>query len=156
MASIARALANLPTLDRTLLEVSARCQNIVALESLLESLKLPATSESQRSLSGPGGESGSGSSNFLEPLLASLDTSSLPSYFWRSLAEGLAPRVTDLLVKGGVTARALRGHRERVRESIRECVLKGSQGPGRARERSGAWEREAAVMVGSIIGALGR
>ena len=32
LASIARALANLPSLDRTLLEVSARCQNSVALE----------------------------------------------------------------------------------------------------------------------------
>lgn len=150
LASIARALANLPNLDRTLLEVSARCQNIVALEALLETVKAPShpTNESEKGGSEP--------SNFLRPLLAALDTSSLPSYFWRSLAEGLAGRVSDLVARGGVNARALRSQRDKVRESIRDCVFKGSQGPGGARGREGAWEREAAVMVGSVIGALGR
>jgi hypothetical protein len=33
LASLTRALATLPTLDRTLLEIAARCQNIVALEA---------------------------------------------------------------------------------------------------------------------------
>ena len=150
LASIARALANLPNLDRTLLEVSARCQNIVALEALLETVKAPSHPTNQT-------ESGSNElSNFLQPLLAALDTSSLPSYFWRSLAEGLAGRVSDLVARGGVNARTLRSQRDRVRESIRDCVLKGSQGPGGARGREGAWEREAAVMVGSVIGALAR
>ena len=150
LASIARALANLPNLDRTLLEVSARCQNIVALEALLESVKAPPhpTNKTQ--------SGGSELSNFLQPLLAALDTSSLPSYFWRSLAEGLAGRVSDLIARGGVNARTLRSQRDRVRESIRDCVFKGSQGPGGARGRDGAWEREAAVMVGSVIGALAR
>lgn len=41
LASTARALGTLPTLTRTLLEVSARCQNIVALEALLESIQPP-------------------------------------------------------------------------------------------------------------------
>ena len=150
LASIARALANLPNLDRTLLEVSARCQNIVALEALLETVKAPSHPTNQT-------ESGSSElSNFLQPLLAALDTSSLPSYFWRSLAEGLAGRVSDLVARGGLNARTLRSQRDRVRESIRDCVFKGSQGPGGARGREGAWEREAAVMVGSVIGALGR
>ena len=150
LASIARALANLPNLERTLLEVSARCQNIVALEALLETVKVPSppTKEGINSASEP--------SNFLRPLLAALDTSSLPSYFWRSLAEGLAGRVSDLVGRGGVNARTLKSQRDRVRESIRDCVFKGSQGPGGARGREGAWEREAAVMVGSVIGALGR
>ncbi len=150
LASIARALANLPNLDRTLLEVSARCQNIVALESLLESVKPLAIKsiETVYKVSEP--------TNFLQPLLAALDTSSLPSYFWRSLAEGLAARVSDLVGRGGVNARTLRSQRERVRESIRDCVFKGSQGPGGSRGREGAWEREAAVMVGSVVGALGR
>ncbi|KAL2045681.1 hypothetical protein N7G274_002111 [Stereocaulon virgatum] len=151
LASIARALANLPNLDRTLLEVAARCQNIVALESLLETVKplaKPATMDLTTGESEP--------SNFLHPLLAALDTSSLPSYFWRSLAEGLAGRVSDLVSRGGVNARALRSQRERVRESIRDCVFKGSQGPGGVRGREGTWEREAAVMVGSVVGALGR
>ena len=150
LAAIARALANLPNLDRTLLEVSARCQNIVALEALLETVKVPSHPTQDNIISG--GEP----SNFLRPLLAALDTSSLPSYFWRSLAEGLAGRVSDLVARGGVNARSLRSQRDRVRESIRDCVFKGSQGPSGARGREGAWEREAAVMVGSVVGALGR
>ena len=150
LASIARALANLPNLDRTLLEVSARCQNIVALEALLETVKVPSH-PTQDTI-----DSGGEPSNFLRPLLAALDTSSLPSYFWRSLAEGLAGRVSDLVGRGGVNARTLRSQRDRVRESIRDCVIKGSQGPSGARGREGAWEREAAVMVGSVVGALGR
>lgn len=150
LASIARALANLPNLDRTLLEVSARCQNIVALEALLETVKAPSHPSIDIKMGG------SELSNFLQPLLAALDTSSLPSYFWRSLAEGLAGRVSDLVARGGVNARTLRSQRDRVRESIRDCVFKGSQGPGGARGREGVWEREAAVMVGSVIGALGR
>ena len=150
LAAITRALANLPNLDRTLLEVSARCQNIVALESLLETVKPPPPAGTETA------KDDSEHKDFLQPLLASLDTSSLPSYFWRSLAEGLAARVSDLVGRGGVAARALRNQRDRVRESIRDCVLKGSQGPGGARGREGAWEREAAVMVGSVVGALGR
>lgn len=150
LASIARALANLPNLDRTLLEVSARCQNIVALESLLEAVRPVPRPRSD------GNHGNQQESNFLKPLLASLDTSSLPSYFWRSLAEGLSGRVTDLVTKGGATARTLRSQREKIRESIKECVLRGSRGPGGSRGREGAWEREAAVMVGSIIGPLGR
>ena len=150
LASIARALANLPNLERTLLEVSARCQNIVALESLLETVKpLPSASTE-----GADGEKEQGS--FLARLLSSLDTSSLPSYFWRSLAEGLSSRVTDLVSRGGVNARTLRSNRDRVRDSMRDCVFKGRQGPGGARGNQGAWEREAAVMVGSVIGALSR
>jgi len=153
LASLARALANLPTLERTLLEVSARCQNVVALESLLSTLHPPSTPSSQSPIA-----------DLLQPLLLALDTSSLPSYFWRTLAEGLAPRVADLVNKGGVPARALRGARERIREGARECVLRGSRGPGGGgksggdpdRGGKGEWEREAAVMVGSVVGLLGR
>ncbi|KAL9099208.1 MAG: hypothetical protein Q9163_005263 [Psora crenata] len=150
LASLTRALTNLPNLDRTLLEVSARCQNIVALESLLESVKPPLQPSPDRA------NDGRQSPNFLEPLLASLDTPSLPSYFWRSLAEGLASRVSELISKGGATARTLRSQKERVKGSIRDCVIRGSQGPAGGRGREGAWEREAAVMVGSVVGALGR
>ena len=150
LASITRALTNLPSLDRTLLEVSARCQNIVALESLLETIKpLSALVEDER-------KDSQSSVNLLEPLLSSLDTSSLPSYFWRSLAEGLAGRVSDLVSRGGTAARTLRYQRDQVRGSLRDCVIRGSQGPAGGRGREGAWEREAAVMVGSVISALGR
>ncbi|KAI4225113.1 MAG: hypothetical protein L6R36_004170 [Xanthoria steineri] len=151
LASVGRALNSLPTLDRTLLEVSARCQNIVALEKLLGSTKPPQHPQSRSNEQGE-----EQSRTLLEPLLAALDTSSLPSFFWRSLAEGLGPRVADLVIKGGVVARALKSQRERVKDSIRECVLRGSQSPGDATRKAGAWEREAAVMVGSVMGPLGR
>ena len=150
LASIARALTNLPSLDRTLLEVSARCQNVVALESLLETIQ-PLPRDGKEVTKGDPEQA-----NLLQPLLASLDTTSLPSYFWRSLAEGLASRVSDLVSRGGVNARTLRSQREKVRENIRDCVIRGSQGPSGPRGREGAWEREAAVMVGSVVGALGR
>ncbi|KAF1987598.1 hypothetical protein K402DRAFT_453295 [Aulographum hederae CBS 113979] len=157
LAALARALATLPTLDRTLLEVSARCQNIVALEALLESIKPPPHFLLESSTLTP-------PSNFLQPLLQSLDTSSLPSYFWRSLASSLSARVQEILSKGGVSARTLRSNKERVRDSIRTCVSRGSKLPANASGRGkegkaqsvGNWEREAAVMVQSVMGPLGR
>jgi len=44
-----------------------------------------------------------------------------------------------------------------VREAVRECVERGSRLPGTAGEegkRTGNWEREAAVMVGAVVGPL--
>ncbi len=41
IAGLSRALAALPSLERALAEVSARCQNVVALEAVLESMKIP-------------------------------------------------------------------------------------------------------------------
>ena len=155
-ASIGRALSELPTLQRTLREVSARCQNIVALESLLADVKAP-----EHPLLADGEDVKDAARNLLDPLLHSLDTSSLPSYFWRSLASSLGPRVQDILSRGGVSARTLRSNRDRVRDEIRQCVLQGSQMPSGVMSRSGgqmvgAWEREAAVMIGSVVGPLGR
>lgn len=154
LASLARSLATLPTLDRTLLEVSARCQNIGALESLLETIKPP----SHPLLSEPVSAEKSKSRNFLQPLLQTLDTASLPSYFWRSLASSLSPRVQEIMHRGGVSARTLRTNKDRVRDSVRECVNRGSQLPGapstKAKAVAGSWEREAAVMVGSILGQI--
>ncbi len=160
LASLTRALGTLPTLDRTLIEISARCQNIVALEALLASLpppEHPLLSSSTTTTS----HSPSSSPTLLSALLLSLDTSSLPSYFWRTLASALSPRISDLLSKGGVSARTLRSNREAVREAVRECVLRGSQLPtsslrGVKGVAKGNWEREAAVMVGAVGGALGR
>lgn len=151
LASLSRSLATLPTLDRTLLEVSARCQNIIALESLLSSTTppphplLPSTAPAPQ--------------NFLQPLLQSLETGSLPSYFWRTLAGGLSTKVMEIMNKGGVSARTLKSNRNGVRDAIRECVVRGSQPPAGIGERKapeGNWEREVAVMVGSVMGALGR
>ncbi|KAF2084530.1 hypothetical protein K490DRAFT_75786 [Saccharata proteae CBS 121410] len=146
LAALTRALATLPTLDRTLLEISARCQNIVALEALLEGIRTPQPPQNQQP-----------PPNLLSPLLSSLDTSSLPSFFWRSLASALPPRVQDIVQRGGVSARTLRSNRDRVREAVRECVGRGSRVPGRGALKvanGGGWEREAAVMVGSILGGL--
>ncbi|ESZ96706.1 hypothetical protein SBOR_2916 [Sclerotinia borealis F-4128] len=154
LASLSRALATLPTLDRTLLEVSARCQNILALESLLASMQPPPHPNLPSEDMAP--------TNFLQPLLTSLETGSLPSYFWRTLAGGLTTKVQEIVNKGGVSARTLRSNRNSVRDAIRECVVKGSRAPAgitalKSENKSdGSWEREVAVMVGSVMGPLGR
>lgn len=160
LASLARALSSPHTLlDRTLLEVSARCQNIVALEALLAGISPSSIAAAKEART----TSRTAQPTLLASLLAALDTSSLPSYFWRSLAEGLAPRVHELVSKGGAPARTLKAQKERLRDGIRGCVLRGSQGvqgfgaEGAGRGKgNGEWEREAAVMVGSVLGALGR
>ncbi|MCJ1338990.1 hypothetical protein MMC09_004279 [Bachmanniomyces sp. S44760] len=174
LASVARALNTLPTLNRTLLEVSARCQNVIALEALLESIKPPAhpqldhldemTGNSVTMRTDPNvlkPETSIHSTtppNLLVPLLTALDTSSLPSYFWRSLASGLSNRVQDIVLKGGAGARTLRSQRDKVRESIRECVIRGCQIPAGIKKSGGeiGWDREVGVMVASVTGPLGR
>lgn len=160
-ASIGRALSTLPTLERTLLEVSARCQNVVALESLLAGIKPPVHPLLSDGTAVASEDVSTSDANLLRPLLHALDTASLPSYFWRSLASSLSPRVQDILSRGGVSARTLRSNRDRVRDEIRQCVLQGSQMPSGMVSRGGGqivgnWEREAAVMVGSVVGPLGR
>jgi len=163
LASLSRSLATLPTLDRTLVEISARCQNIVALEALLASTKPPPHPLLQSADDATATPSDPPIPNFLAPLLQSLDTASLPSYFWRTLASALSPRVQDILNRGGVSARTLRSNRDAVREKLRACVDRGSRLPeglggvsGRDAKESGTWEREAAVMVGAVVGVLGR
>lgn len=153
LASLARSLAATPTLDRTLLEVSARCQNILALESLLLSIAPPPHPTLPAATAVP--------TNFLLPLLSHLETGSLASYFWRSLAGGLSTKVMEIINRGGVSARTLRTKKDSVRDAIRECVIRGSTPPAGVVAKKGentekAWEREIAVMVGSVVGALGR
>lgn len=165
LSSLARALSMLPSLDRALTEVSGRCQDLAALEALLAGFKrpvhpfLPPPPPRQPA-------TGTESEDYLlQPLLQVLDTSSLPSYFWRSLASSLPSRVQEILSRGGVSARTLRSNRDRIRTELRECVLRGSQLPstivskgraGGAAVLVGNWEREAAVMVSSVVGPLGR
>jgi Golgi transport complex subunit 5 len=182
IASLSRALGTLPTLDRTLLEISARCQNLIALETLLESTKPPPlpSAPSTAYLNPQASNSNLPQTqlqlitptNLLTPFLQALETSSLPSYFWRSLGSSLSPRVHELVVKGGVQARTLKTNRNSIRDAIRECVIRGSVAPGigagKGRKRGAGegteasqrgeenWEREIAVMVGAIVGALGR
>lgn len=159
LASLTRALAALPTLERTALEVAARCQNILALESLLSSI-IPPTHPLLQNPSRPT-KAFTPPANLLQPLLASLETGSLPSYFWRSLAGGLTSRVQDIMMKGGLNARTLKSNRNAVRDIIRECVIKGCTAPAgigapKDKRPENVWEREVAVMVGSIMGPLSR
>jgi hypothetical protein len=87
--------------------------------------------------------------------LQALDTSSLPSYFWRSLASNMSTRMQEIMYKGGVSARTLRSNKDRIRDAVRECVDRGSRLPGEKAGRKGeGWEREAAVMVGSVVGGI--
>ncbi|KAJ4285988.1 Conserved oligomeric Golgi complex subunit [Collariella sp. IMI 366227] len=163
MLQALEALATLPSLERTLAEVSARCQNVVALEAVLEGAKVPA-----HPLLSQGKQAGA-CGNMLQLLLAHLETGSLASYFWRTMANSMAPRVQEIVAKGGVSARTLRTNRQSVGEAIKECVARGSQLPsavaaaakvkGKGGERDTGtrhWEREVAVMVGSIVNNLGR
>ncbi|KAI1100542.1 oligomeric Golgi complex subunit 5 [Jackrogersella minutella] len=161
IASLARSLATLPSLDRTLLEVSARCQNIVALEIILAATNAPAHPLL------PAHKHTSDKSNLLQPLLAYLETGSLASYFWRTMASSLSSRVQEIVNRGGVSARTLKTNRNSVGEAVRECVIRGSQPPstittnkGKPQkgdsEKTSGWDREVAVMVGSVIGNLGR
>ena len=70
----------------------------------------------------------------------------------------------EIVARGGVSARTLKSQRERVKESIRECVVRGCQnvgsggggGVGRESRGEGGWEREVGVMVGSVVWVLGR
>ncbi|KAL2014064.1 hypothetical protein VTN00DRAFT_1589 [Thermoascus crustaceus] len=186
LQALSRALTMLSTMDRTLVEISGRCQDIVALEAILETLRPPphpllATSSSaapeqqqngDKEAKTPPTNNDKNKNNLLRPLLQSLDTSSLASYFWRSLASSLTSRVQDLVSRGGASSRNLKANRERLRADIRECVLRGSQLPaasllaGRGQTGGGAGadavvargtlEREAAVMVGAVVGPLGR
>ncbi|KAJ5692976.1 hypothetical protein N7462_002399 [Penicillium macrosclerotiorum] len=171
--SLARALSQLPTMDRTLGEVSARCQDIVALESILRILQPPHhpflnfAATADQSPSNLESEMEATKTNLLQPLLQALDTSSLPSYYWRSVASALTSRVQEILNRGGVSARTLRSNRDRLKMEIRECVMrashvsttsllaeKGRSGPDTV--SVGNWEREAAVMVSSVVGPIGR
>lgn len=186
-ASIARGLSQLPNLDRACSEVSGRCQNVVGFEVMLAQVTVPEhpsfkqeqQSDAQRDVEDELDEQDIDDievelkeldlreqadmeqrTSVLELLLKSLDTNSLVSYFWRSLASNLTSRVQEIMNRGGVTARTLKSNRDMVRDEIRDCVARGSKTPtGLTEARSSSianWEREAAVMVQSVIGPLNR
>jgi len=148
LAALAKALATLPNLDRTLTEVAARCHSILALEALLSTILPPAHPLLLSSISPP--------VNMLQPLLQNLETGSLASYFWRTLADGLSGKIVEILNKGGVSARALRSQRELVARKVRKCVEDGCVVQGGKEGKGVNWDREAAVMVGSVTGPLSR
>ncbi len=158
--TIGRALSNLPSLDGALLDVAARCQNIVSLEQLLLKTPVPslptAEEEEKQELGEVPTAPAPKQRNLLPPILAALETSNLTGFFWRSLAGTLAPRVNELVSKGGPTARGLRQHREEIRDMVRDAVERGCAGVEGGKERRGEFEREVAVMVGAVTGPLGR
>ena len=171
--NLAKALSQLPTVERVLADVSTRCQDIVALEFILRSLRPPthplltsATVHGNQSTD-PETSTDPSKANLLQPLLQALDTSSLPSYFWRALASSLTSRVQEIINRGGVSARTLRSNRDRLKAEIKACVMRASQASATSllaeKGRSGTdtvvvgnWEREAAVMVSSVVGPLSR
>ena len=145
LASLARSLTALSTLDRTLNDVVTRCANIVALEKILAS-ESPAdpVEGTQRDSTEEGG--GAGKPTLLTPLLKALDTPNLPTHFFRTLASNLEPRVREIVNRGGLAAKNLRDSKERVRAGLRDCVLKGVASSGGAKGMEGL----AAMMVGAV------
>lgn len=149
ITTLSRSLGQLPSLEKSLAEVTARCQSIISLEIVLSVTKspshplLPAAVDKQGLL--------------LPLLLAHLETGSLPSYFWRTMASSLGGRVQEIMNRGGVVARTLKSHRTAVGDAIRQAVVRGSQVPlalsgVKVKERSQVnWDREVAVMVGSVV-----
>jgi hypothetical protein len=173
--TLGRALGQLPTLDRALAEVAAKCQNILALEFVLDTTKAPPhpllqfhpaiASNITTTASTTGTSYQQKQQNLLQPLLAYLETGSLASYFWRSLAGSMVTRVQEISTRGGAVTRTLKANRANVGEAIRECVIKGSKLPKAlstskhrkgVKAEEGKWEREIAVMVGSVVNNLGR
>ncbi|KAG5992488.1 hypothetical protein E4U54_003623 [Claviceps lovelessii] len=190
ITALSRSLGQLSSLDRALAEVTLRCQNVIALEMILQENKPPnhpllPSSSSSSSSSHPSSHSAtttattttttssSSSSSttkttthkhpspMIQPLLAHLETGSLASYFWRTMAGSLATRVQDIVHRGGVVARTLRANKTHVAESIRHAVLRGSRPPaafitGKNKEHAAEanWDREIAVMVGSVTNHL--
>lgn len=154
ITSLSRSLGQLPSLDRALSEVTLKCQNVIAVEMILQESKPPnhpllpdSTTHKEPSL--------------IQPLLAHLETGSLASYFWRTMAGSLATRVQDIVHRGGVVARTLKSNKANVGDAIRQAVLKGSQPPaafttGKKKEKAAEvnWDREVAVMVGSVTNNL--
>ncbi|OAQ82665.1 conserved oligomeric golgi complex subunit 5 [Purpureocillium lilacinum] len=162
ITTLSRSLGQLPSLDRALAEVTSKCQSIVGLEVVLESTKppvhplLPTASASAQKQTTTGG-------NLLQPLLSHLETGSLASYFWRTMAGSLATRVQDIVSRGGVVARTLKTNKGNVSDAIRLAVVRGCQPPGalsagKGKGKTGEanWDREVAVMVGSVVNNLGR
>ncbi|KAF4501970.1 COG5-conserved oligomeric golgi complex [Fusarium agapanthi] len=153
ITALSRSLGQLPTLDKALADVMTKCQNVVSLEAVLETTRPPAhpllPTSSQPT-----------QSSLLQFLLAHLETGSLASFFWRTMASSLATRVQDIMNRGGVVARTLRTNKNTVGDAIRQAVVKGSQlhsalAGSKARTKTKVnWDREVAVMVGSVVNNL--
>ncbi|PTB37917.1 uncharacterized protein TrAFT101_005211 [Trichoderma asperellum] len=154
-AALSRSLGQLPTLDKSLVEVVSHCQNIASLELILETTEapthplVPASAKKKQQ-------------NLVRLLLSRFETSSLISYFWRSMASNISARVQEIATRGGIVARTLRTNKNVVGDAIRQAVIKGSQTPNvfsSSKKKPGveaSWDREIAVMTGSVLNNIGR
>lgn len=153
VTTFSRSLGQLPSLEKALAEVTAKCQNIVVLELLLSNMKAPTHPLLPPNIL-------ISSTNLLQPFLSVLETGSLPSYFWRMVASSISGRVQDIVTRGGAVARTLRANKNNVGEAIRVAVIAGCQippayqGPKAKLFPESHWDREIAVMVGSVLNNL--
>nr|WOD46283.1 Conserved oligomeric Golgi complex subunit [Trichoderma atroviride] len=155
-AALSRSLGQLPTLDKSLVEVVSHCQNIASLELILEATEdpthplVPASAKKKQH------------QTLLRLLLSRFETNSLISYFWRSMASNISARVQEIATRGGIVARTLRTNKNVVGDAIRQAVIKGSQTPNvfsSGKKKPGveaSWDREVAVMTGSVLNNIGR
>ena len=143
LSALARSLTALSTLDRSCTEVATRCQNLVSLGSLLHGIPRPDNAE--------GGKKGE--KTLLDSVLDALDTPSLQSRFFRSLATGLEPRVREVVNRGGANARILKGAKERLRNALKGTVERGLVGL-EGEKQMGGLDLAVAVMLGAV-GSLG-
>ncbi|KAL6877157.1 Golgi transport complex subunit 5 domain-containing protein [Trichoderma novae-zelandiae] len=154
-AALSRSLGQLPTLDKSLSEVVSYCQNVATLELILEATETPAhplfpapAKKKQHSL--------------YQLLLSRFETNSLVSYFWRTMASNISARVQEIATRGGIVARTLRTNKNVVGDAIRQAVVRGGQIPNvftSSKKKpvvEASWDREIAVMVGSVMNNIGR
>ena len=172
-----------PAFDRSLSEIVSKIRAIVALEEVLGNIPLSALNSSgsfaptpsttlfslgDTDVDGDTREDGPGS--LLSQLLSELDTSTLPTLFFRNLASGLESLVRNVLAKGGIAARGLRAGKDKLREGLQGVVDRGLTGEvdegtaytserrrrigrtGKRKRKQG--ERE--VGVGVLIGGIER
>ncbi|KAF3313563.1 hypothetical protein TWF173_005855 [Orbilia oligospora] len=96
----------------------------------------------------------------LTPLLSSLDTPSLTTHFFRTLASNLDPRVREIMSKGGLAAKNLRDSRDKVRNGLRDCVIRGvnaGNAAGSSSSRLGSTTQDGKGLeglVGMMFGAV--
>ena len=69
-----------------------------------------------------------GPGSLLSQLLSELDTTTLPTLFFRNLASGLEPLVRNVLARGGIAARGLRSGKDKFREDLQGAVDRGLAG----------------------------
>ncbi|KAK6334390.1 hypothetical protein TWF730_003604 [Orbilia blumenaviensis] len=108
----------------------------------------------------PSGNKKEAQETLLTPLLSSLDTPSLTTHFFRTLASNLDPRVREIMSKGGLVAKNLRDSRDKVRNGLRDCVIRGvnaGNAAGSPSSRSGGTHQDGKGLeglVGMMFGAV--